>query len=155
MWWFRRRRRREPPPLVLPALDRLAELVERVVALLADEELVSTRHKRVSALQPGENGLPEPESTVHSVRTELVSTRHKVVSAGAEADGWVAFVSSSAGYRIAERVGEAPARGAVVELDGGSYRVRRLGPSPLPGDRRRCAYVEREEPPGEGGNGHG
>ncbi len=31
--WFRRRRR-QPLPVVLPALDRLAELVERVIALL-------------------------------------------------------------------------------------------------------------------------
>lgn len=67
-----------------------------------------------------------------------------------EPHGWVAFAGSPAGYRLVERAGEAPARGVLVELDGALHRVLRLGPSPLPGDARRCAFLEREEPPAEG-----
>jgi hypothetical protein len=128
MWFRRRRRRQSPPPVLLPALDRLAELVERVVALL-DEVAVT-------APPPDLPRPPEPPS----VRSDLVP---------AAADGWVAFVASPAGYRLVEREGAAPARGEVVELDGAGFRVLRLGPSPLPGDARRCAFVEREEPPAE------
>jgi hypothetical protein len=31
--------------------------------------------------------------------------------------------------------------GEALVLDGASYAVARVGPSPLPGDRRRCAYL--------------
>jgi len=62
-------------------------------------------------------------------------------------DGWVAFLPSPAGYRLAEREGVPPGRGEVVDDDGVPFRVLRLGPSPLPGDRRPCAFLEREERP--------
>ena len=119
--WFRRlfRRRREPPLLLLPSLDRLAELIERVVALLDEVTLA-----------------PEP-----APREEIVLQQH---NPGPAADGWVAFVSSPDGYRLLQRDGPPPGRGAVLELDGGSFVVLRLGPSPLPGDLRRCAFVEQE-----------
>ena len=122
--WFRRlfRRRREPPPLLLPSLDRLGELIERVVALLDEVRLA-----------------PEP-----APREEIVLEQHNPGPAPA---GWVAFVSSPDGYRLVQRDGPPPARGAALELDGGVFVVLRLGPSPLPGDRRRCAVVERKEPP--------
>ena len=44
--WFRRlfRRRRPPPPVLLPSLDRLAELIERVVELL-DEVALGPRSR--------------------------------------------------------------------------------------------------------------
>ena len=131
MWFRRRRRRQSPPPVLLPALDRLAELVERVVALLGEVA--------VTAPPPDLPRPPEPPEP-HSVRSDLVP---------AAADGWVAFVASPTGYRLVERDGVPPVRGQVVELDGARFRVLRLGPSPLPGDGRRCAFLEREEPPGE------
>ena len=62
------------------------------------------------------------------------------------ADGWVAFVASPDGYRLLERDGSPPNCGAPLELDDGVFVVLRLGPSPLPGDRRRCAFLEQEPP---------
>jgi len=105
MWPWRRRRL--SPPVLLPALDRLAELIERVVALLDQVSLA-----------------PEPAS-----------------------DGWLALVPSPEGYRLLAHDGAPPARLATVELELGRFVVLRLGPSPLPGDLRRCAFVERQEPP--------
>jgi chromosome segregation ATPase len=57
----------------------------------------------------------------------------------------VLFVPSASGYTLVEREGTAPAVGAFVELSEprGRFLVRRLGPSPLPGVKRRCAYLER------------
>lgn len=52
------------------------------------------------------------------------------------------FVWTPAGYRLEEREGEPPAPGAEVELDGGTQRVGRIGVSPLPGDTRRCVYLQ-------------
>lgn len=79
---------------------------------------------------------PDPEPTVVELPEEEV------------AEGHVLFVPGPAGYRLFERDGPPPAGVDVVELDEARYRVLRLGPSPLPGDRRRCAFLE-QEPPGE------
>ena len=53
------------------------------------------------------------------------------------------FVSKPTGYELRERDGEPPEVGAVVDDDElGRMVVTRLGPSPLPGDDRRCAYLQ-------------
>ena len=117
----------QPPPVLLPSLDRLSELIERVVALLDQVALAPEQKPR------------EPPSE------EVVVPRHHP---GPVADGWVAFVASPDGYRLLERLrARHPPGGAVLELDGDAFVVLRLGPSPLPGDRRRCAFLERKEPP--------
>lgn len=121
MW--RRRRRSQPEPVVLPSLDRLSGLVERVVELV---EAVGD-----STPMPA----PEPERAPEQLAAATTAT------------AWVAFVGSPHGYRLVEATGAVPRRGTVVELEGEPHRVTKTGPSPLPGDRRPCAYVEREEAP--------
>jgi hypothetical protein len=59
------------------------------------------------------------------------------------ADGWVLFVSKPTGYELVEKQGDPPAVGDEVETDNGHpLRVLKVGPSPIPGDRRRCVYSE-------------
>ena len=132
--WIRRlfRRRRPPPPVLLPSLERLAELIERVIELLDQVGLRPSHgppHLRPEAPNPG----PEPARSVPP--NPWPSTGHLLLA------------STTAGYRLLERQGPPPARGAVLEVDDIGFSVLRLGPSPLPGDWRRCAYLEREEPP--------
>ncbi|HUQ22142.1 MAG TPA: hypothetical protein VM049_03935 [Gaiellaceae bacterium] len=103
--------------MLLPSLDRLAELIERIVALLDDVSLA-----------PVPAAAPTPKPRIRPPA----------------ADGWVAFVPSPDGYGLLEREGGPPEAGAAVELDGEILVVLRLGPSPLPGDRRRCAYLGQE-----------
>jgi hypothetical protein len=55
--------------------------------------------------------------------------------------GHVLFVWSTTGWQLQEREGEAPAVGDEVEADGSKLVVTKVGSSPLPGDRRRCAYT--------------
>ncbi len=103
----RRLGRRAHAPLDLAAVDRLDELVGRIVTL-----------------------IPEAAAAPRAAAATLL------------------FVPSAAGYRLAEWPdGAPPARGGRVELPDGVFRVLRHGPSPLPGDRRRCAFLEREEAP--------
>ena len=62
----------------------------------------------------------------------------------AEAGRYLLFVWKPSGYELTEREGDVPAPGAEVELgdDGGArFFVSKIGPSPLPGDSRPCAYL--------------
>ncbi len=62
----------------------------------------------------------------------------------AEAESYVAFVPTSAGYRLIELSGSAPRAGDDVDAGAnGILRVRRVSRSPLPFDERPCAYLER------------
>ena len=56
--------------------------------------------------------------------------------------GYCLFVSKPTGYELVDRDGEPPSVGSVVELDGqGKWVVNRISQSPLPQDRRPCAYL--------------
>ena len=52
------------------------------------------------------------------------------------------FVWSPSGWTLRLREGEAPPVGATVEDGDTTLRVTKIGPSPLPGDRRPCAYTQ-------------
>jgi hypothetical protein len=54
---------------------------------------------------------------------------------------YLLFVWRPSGYELVEEAGDVPAVGSEVERDGQQLRVTKVGPSPLPADRRLCAYV--------------
>ena len=54
---------------------------------------------------------------------------------------YLLFVWKTSGYELREREGDAPTVGAEVEQDGELLRVTKIAPSPLPGDKRQCAYL--------------
>jgi len=55
--------------------------------------------------------------------------------------GHVLFTWSPTGYRLLERAGDPPPVGAELDEDGLELVVTKVGPSPLPGDSRPCAYT--------------
>jgi hypothetical protein len=61
---------------------------------------------------------------------------------GASEPGHVLFVWSPSGYALLSRSGEPPSIGSEVGISGGTRVVTKIGPSPLPGDRRPCAYLD-------------
>jgi hypothetical protein len=56
---------------------------------------------------------------------------------------YLLFVSKTSGYELREQDGDPPLLGAEVEQDGQRLRVAKIAPSPLPGDKRACAYLVR------------
>jgi hypothetical protein len=55
---------------------------------------------------------------------------------------YLLFIWAPTGYRLEERTGETPAVGDLVELgELGRQEVQKVGPSPLPGDARPCAFL--------------
>ena len=127
-----RRRKQAPPPVVLPSLDRLAGLIERVVELVDEVAGAPATASEQRPVQRAEPAAAAPET--------------------GDGRGWVAFVPSVHGYTLVPQAGSAPVPGEPLELEGSAFRVLRHAPSPLPGDRRRCVVVEREEPPGSDRN---
>ena len=55
---------------------------------------------------------------------------------------YLLFVPKPSGYELRERDGEPPGVGDVLEEDEVRMTVTKVGPSPLPSDDRRCAYVQ-------------
>ena len=52
------------------------------------------------------------------------------------------FVWTTNGYELREREGAPPGIGEQVEEDEIALTVIKVAPSPLPGDARRCAYLQ-------------
>ena len=46
-------------------------------------------------------------------------------------------------YRLVELSLTAPPAGGTIDVEGETYEIARYGPSPLPGDARRCLYLVR------------
>jgi hypothetical protein len=101
--------------------DREAAL-ERIAAALQDREYELADREREAAAAPVAPSAPQE-------------------AAGPEESAHVVFAAGER-YRVVELDGPAPEPGTEIELDGRRFRVQRLGASPLPGDTRRCAYVE-------------
>jgi hypothetical protein len=55
---------------------------------------------------------------------------------------YLCFVWKPSGYELHEREGEPPSLGEVIEEDSVRLTVTKVAPSPLPGDERRCAYLQ-------------
>jgi hypothetical protein len=54
----------------------------------------------------------------------------------------VVFVWTPNGYSLREREGEPPRVGAEIDDQDGHFVVTKVAASPLPGDTRRCAYLQ-------------
>jgi hypothetical protein len=55
---------------------------------------------------------------------------------------YLVFVWRPTGYELREREGDPPRVGDEVEEDSARLVVAKVGPSPLPGDRRPCVYLQ-------------
>ena len=100
---------------------RLAESVGEIAKMNRENRALLQLVERQFQLEEATTSVPEPKSE----------------------EAHVLFLPAASGYTLVERDGVAPEAGDVVEVDGERFVVRRHGPSPLPGPRRRCAYLER------------
>jgi hypothetical protein len=88
--------------------------------------------------------LADWEARLDRLDSEKPPEIDTVLEPPAKGEGHLLFVPSPAGYELMEGVGESPSPGDLLEVDGreGRYPVTRIVRSPLPGDGRRCAYLE-------------
>ncbi len=105
--------------------SELRELQETLAAdRVAIEEQRDELRQAVEALS---GGLVMPGASVPVVETS---------------PAYVALVPGGR-YRLVERDDGPPSVGAQIRVEEETFRIVRLGMSPLPNDRRRCAYLER------------
>ena len=137
--------------------DRERELAAGAATLAAREVVLETAQEELEAertrLEDERSSLAAARDAVESQRDELrravtnVSAGLGLGGAGlAPADGGATghlLLVGGDRYRLLESDGAAPAANEMVELEGATYRVLRVGGSPLPGDSRRCAVLER------------
>jgi septal ring factor EnvC (AmiA/AmiB activator) len=133
-------------------LARLVRELEEREALLCEEEGELARRRsqlgavelKRAAIDQRERAIEAQEAQV-SAREAQLEERESAVGSDAEEGAHtpsplLLFVPGQT-YRLVE-IERAPLRrGDAVELDGIEYIVARTGPSPLPGDVRRCAYL--------------
>jgi hypothetical protein len=128
-----------------------ARVEDRARAFGAVELKAAAVDRRERALHEREETLARHEETLRA-REEILARRAAELDAvddGAArsrrqptATSHVALTIDN-GYRLLERDGAPPERGETVELDAGRHLCVRVTASPYPGDRRRCAVLER------------
>ena len=114
---------------------------KRLGEVLVDRGWVTAQElSELLAQQDGARGIELLRTRVAEAEAELEPATTNA-SEFAHA-GHVLFVWTPAGYEVLGRGGEAPQVGEEVGVSGGLRIVTKVGPSPLPGDRRRCAFLD-------------
>jgi hypothetical protein len=142
------------------AAQELSEREERLGR--AETELEERRSElgavelRRAAVESREEALERRQAELERIagelreRADLLDDRSAAVgpsshqSPSAERSDAHVLIVPRDGYRLVDAVGPVPTPGAEIELDGVRYRVARTGPSPRPGDDRRCGFLEKE-----------
>jgi len=161
-------RRRIVPARAVAAVDPH----ERTVTLLLDSESIERAHElHTEETEPGwvadriaryaetpisQTEAPAPEvdaatdgqAPAAGLSKDLASATAVPVGEAASTRH-VLFAPTAAGYLLIERDGAPPVRTATVEMSDppGLFEVVKLAQSPLPNDRRRCAYLQRIDQP--------
>jgi uncharacterized protein (DUF3084 family) len=148
--------------------SELAELIRELTAReerLREEEADLTRRRselgavelRRASVEQREHALAEKQLSLEERERQLAEPAGPADEpAGSEPareeDVRLAFVPGDR-YRLVEIDESDVAPGAALEVEGVAHVVTRVGPSPLPGDRRRCAYLVRGVRGGPSGGG--
>lgn len=111
-----------------------AEIARRRQDLGAVELKRATVERRERDLAEREERLIEREEDVAAFSAPELEPEQRIESVE------LAFVPGP-GYQLVELKLAEAAAGVPVEVDGEMLVVGRVGPSPLPGDSRRCAYL--------------
>jgi hypothetical protein len=110
------------------------------------------RPMRVEELLLEENAVSRLACRLESAERELGELRARLQRTERRLDGTsvhhaaahTRFVPGAEGYEIVEADGPPPRAGDPVEAGDARFRVLRVGRSPLPFDRRPCAYLVSE-----------
>jgi hypothetical protein len=129
----------------------VGELAEREAQLARSEEELALRRQELGAVElkrasveGRERAIAAREEQLAELETSLAEREALLSRSGrAEtAEVQLVFVPGER-YRVVEVDTAEVAPGHAFVLEGGAFVVARVGPSPLPADPRRCAYLVR------------
>jgi chromosome segregation ATPase len=127
----------------------VTELTEREKQVSEAEEEVARRRQELGAVELKRASVERRERALETKATELaelateLEERTSQLRQGSESDPTeveLAFVPGER-YRLVELEATKLWTGASFELESQSFVVARIGRSPLPADKRRCAYL--------------
>jgi hypothetical protein len=126
--------------------SRESELAELIRELTAREERLGQEEVEL-ARRRSELGAVELRRAAVEQREQALVERETELTAGSPSEPrdrsvQLVFVPGAA-YRLLEIETATLAPGTTFAIDDDEYVVTRSGPSPLPGDARRCAYLVR------------
>lgn len=124
---------RDPDPASVVAVEHLqGEIASLKAELAARDDAIARLRMELGELRT--RAIPTDDSSSGEQPGDDSATGH------------VLFISGPNFYGLLARGGRVPELGSEIILSDwaeGRYRVSKVGPSPLPGDRRRCAFLER------------
>jgi multidrug efflux pump subunit AcrA (membrane-fusion protein) len=129
--------------------------MEREARLAAEEAELNRRRSELGAVELKREAVEqreralaarEEELEAAAAKREAVEEPSRPETRGPLPAGVTLLFVPGPAYRLVEVERRQLDVGAPLELDGESYVVARLGKAPLPGDDRRCAYLERGGP---------
>jgi uncharacterized protein (DUF3084 family) len=130
--------------------DLAHELTKREARISAEEAALAGRRSELGAVELKRAAVEQREQALAareadlSVREQTLDGREEAASRQSIDDAppspLLAFVPG-ASYRLVEIERPGLAAGDMLEVEEEDYVVGRVGPSPLPGDARRCAYL--------------
>jgi chromosome segregation ATPase len=128
--------------------DFLSSLTEREAAIAESESELARRRQDLGAVELKRAAVERRERAIAVREDELAELEEQAAAAARAADEGVpqsaelVFVPGER-YRLVEIDATPLTAGLVFEVEGVEYSVSRVGPSPLPKDERRCAYLVR------------
>jgi hypothetical protein len=131
--------------------DFLRDLTDREASVAEAEAEIARRRQDLGAVELMRASVERRERDVAAREERLAELEEKLAERRAteietkpvEESLELVFTPGTA-YGLVEVPPFETSSGSRVEIDGERYIVARVGPSPLPGDGRRCAYVIRE-----------
>jgi hypothetical protein len=123
------------------------ELEEREARIAREEDELARRRGELGAVELKRAALEQREDALDAREARVVALEERLESPGHDerANGpqdLVVFVPGER-YRLVELTLTAPPAGATIDVEGETFEIARHGPSPLPGDARRCLYLVR------------
>jgi uncharacterized protein (DUF3084 family) len=130
--------------------DYVRSLTEREAQLKQAEEELARRRQEVGAVELKRAAVEQRERALDAREVELTEREEEAPGTAptdqseSKADELVelAFLPG-AQYKLVELDAAALVPGTTFTIADGTFVVARVGPSPLPGDARRCAYLVR------------
>ncbi len=127
--------------------DFLRSLTEREAALAEAESDLARRRQDLGAVELKRAAVERRERAVAAREEELAGVEEQAAARAREGEApesaELVFLPGER-YRLVEIDATALTSGLVFEMEGIEYSVCRVGPSPLPRDTRRCAYLVRD-----------